>query len=1271
MCKTPGRPASEGSVNDRIPLVWQIRKFTFLRDFPVTLAPPGVTMLHAKCPFICTRPLLRNLAICFLALLLAAGLVLPVSAELKIDPVEQTKRKETTLDCIEYVFNHTGSYEFSSKGWLTLGKLEKFRTRIYKDDLQIFVDPAHLGTACAAYDVGNILIDYDNDLILLHEPELFEYTIESHGKTAFLLWHEMVHAISHGHQENRMSPSVPLPGWSSGLSFAEEEKLDHYYLEWAENFFLYGISALGLFESGLVKLDKGKVPGNQVLRGMQFRWKKIITIINTRYDPKGFDGVNDVPDSTERLAFEQMTGYSVDEERLLKGYLAEGYRSEPFGLVATFTEQPLKVSTPQDIEFDASGSTGAPYWDGSQCVHSPVERYYWVFDADSADATVIETTEPKITHHFDTFGRHRVVLYVVDEVDHVSSEFEKQVTVEGLKVQLVATPNSGSAPLTVNLNCKVLSASNPQALLFLWDFDGDGVFDETSHREHDFRGLASAEMKFLQPGTFTIAVEAIDSLGNSDTSYATVVVEAGVEAKLKVSPSSGAPPLDVRFDTAGSTSNAGQLTGYEWDFDGNGVFNETSNGEAASRHQSTASHTYDTPGTYSATVRITDDQNNVGLAKTTITIESGLVAAFTITPSIGPAPLMSVFDATTSTTPSNETITYIWDFDAAGKGQPHTSFGNILSMKYPNDGVFKVTLKLRDSQGNESAVVSQTLTVGLAGAPPEAAIKIIDVSQGGSHTASSAEGMIPLRVKFSAADSTDPDGQVVKYIWHFDDWTQPVTTSSPEVWHEYTLTSRFSPTVIVTDDMGNDSANMPTVTVTVGIAEPELSVVQSPDSSGGTLATCTLLGTYIDGQTVLSGCKWNFGDGSAPISTVDGNATHVYATPGAYTITIEVSYTTNAGGTAKVTIQRDIQIIAAQLTAALSVTPSAGSPPLDVTCDASGSTGNIHHYIWDVVQAGGASASNEYTNSVLVFNFPDPGEYLIRVRACDDQGNESAPAEQRVKIGSPVSAVLTASSVNGPAPLAVQLTASGSSDALPFIRHEWDLDGDGVYEVDTGAVSSNSVSYDNPGTYIVGLRLTDSSGKTAATTASIIVNDLQVESGGSCTESQIWGLFPGADEVGMAGVANNQFHSTLPEYGISNYQMSWGTMKSGVFGRSVNVRLMVFDSPERCDKVWDSKENYAIKVTPVSIGDDNMKGMVLTHTPGSQLHTYEGWAKIGNVMVAFWAGSGVSPITLVDGRDWLTEEEPDFAVLEKMLERLAGISCIPLPCSGAQASGCI
>jgi hypothetical protein len=71
----------------------------------------------------------------------------------------------------------------------------------------------------------------------------------------------------------------------------------------------------------------------------------------------------------------------------------------------------------------------------------------------------------------------------------------------------------------------------------------------------------------------------------------------------------------------------------------------------------------------------------------------------------------------------------------------------------------------------------------------------------------------------------------------------------------------------------------------------------------------------------------------------------------------------------------------------------------------------------------------------------------------------------------------------------VALDASGSYDLGGSIaKYEWDLEGDGTYEIDGGTRATRTAQFTTAGTHTVGLRVTDNRGARRATTVNVIVH---------------------------------------------------------------------------------------------------------------------------------------------------------------------------------------
>lgn len=325
-------------------------------------------------------------------------------------------------------------------------------------------------------------------------------------------------------------------------------------------------------------------------------------------------------------------------------------------------------------------------------------------------------------------------------------------------------------------------------------------------------------------------------------------------AELDFSPETGDAPLPVSFDASDSFDPDGEIVLYEWDFTNNGKIDATG---------VTASHTYPGAGTYTARLRVTDNEGGFTDAKREIVVTGNFAPVAVIDADLeeGRAPLTVSFDGSDSFDPDGTIVAYEWDFTGDGTAD---AFGPTAGHTFA-EGVHWVTLTVVDNEGFEgSAQIEIRSTVNI---PPVASAHALP-----------RDGMAPLEVTFDASGSFDPDGEIVLYEWDFNkDGVYTATGATPQ--HTFNDPALHTVRLRVTD---NEGAVATTVLTVLATAEPVVNtpVVQwgygssSGEFRGGANPTQTVMDLSGNGVAEDLRIEYEFSE-TLPLSPTDGGYTEV------------------------------------------------------------------------------------------------------------------------------------------------------------------------------------------------------------------------------------------------------------------------------------------------------------------------------------------------------------------------------------------------------------
>ena len=243
-------------------------------------------------------------------------------------------------------------------------------------------------------------------------------------------------------------------------------------------------------------------------------------------------------------------------------------------VTAVFEPTPSSPAPGETVTFDAGNSTGT------------VDSYEWTFGDGGAQTTTDSTT----THTYDSAGSYDVTLTVTGVEGSVDSTTETITAATGLSASFTTDPGDPVAgdPATFDA-----SDSAGAVQFYFWDFDGDGNVDSSTTDP-------SVTHTYETAGTRTARLTVEDAGGQSTTTTTTVTVREHLSAAVEVDERTVDPGETVTFDAGASV---GPIDSYEWFF---------GDGETATTGGAETSHSYDEPGTYTATVTAVAGDRSAG-----------------------------------------------------------------------------------------------------------------------------------------------------------------------------------------------------------------------------------------------------------------------------------------------------------------------------------------------------------------------------------------------------------------------------------------------------------------------------------------------------------------------------------------------------------------------------------------------------------------------------------------------------------------------------------
>jgi PKD repeat protein len=407
-----------------------------------------------------------------------------------------------------------------------------------------------------------------------------------------------------------------------------------------------------------------------------------------------------------------------------------------------------------------------------------------------------------------------------------------------------------------------------------------------------------------EEGTYPVIIEVEDSRGVKDRKVFEVVVDSPA-ARVDILPKNVARiNEDITFDASNSSSDGGQITGYNWQL------NNSQLRYSAEETEQSFTKSFESPGIYSVNLRITDNLGNVATDSSIVTIESQPPEAkFTYSTPDESKPHIYYFDGSQSFDPDGNIQTgeyiYKWkvhaiddDYDfinsETGEVDSDSADKDRMYLKFYRTGDYKVSLQVDD--------INEPENPGIAHEQIMSVDSILDVAFG---NVEQAAGILDSDSE-TTIDFLGFSENAVAYEWDFGDGTDKVSGDMvgkrTDVKHIYTAAGSYDVRLTVFDREDNENsikrrivignADSPLAVISVKLDRNEIYDFTEPIEVNrkSVLEFNAERSLNVDGTGRRLGYQWDFGDTQR---STEKAANHTYSDlsptePGHYSASLKV-----------------------------------------------------------------------------------------------------------------------------------------------------------------------------------------------------------------------------------------------------------------------------------------------------------------------------------------------------------------------------------------------
>ena len=700
---------------------------------------------------------------------------------------------------------------------------------------------------------------------------------------------------------------------------------------------------------------------------------------------------------------------------------------------------PYAALQQQTVTIDGSGSTD---------IDGTLIDYAWDCDA-SNGVSLSSTGATAVTFcSYSSVGTYTVTLQVTDDDGATNTTTTSVVVSNGAPVAVAGGPYTGNKNTNITLDGSASSDADGVIVNYAWDCDNDGTIDVSS-------SSPTSTCSYSAVGTYTITLTVTDNDGGTDTDVGTVNVPLVGPVAEAGGPYAGTQGGGISVDGSASTDADGTIVLWEWDCDGDNTY------DLSSTTSGTALCTYPNVGTFTAQLRVTDDDGATDVDVATVTVTNLLPVADAGGPYSGTENSPVFVDGSASTDTDGAIATYGWDCDGDLVPDVISSSPTGSTCTFAATGTYTITLIVTDNDGGTDV---DSATVIIASTPPTA-------DAGGPY--SGDEG---TPIALDGTGSTDVGGTIVQWEWDCDsDGTYDVVaTAGLGSTCSFVDEGNFVITMRVTDDDGDTDVDVANVAVS-NVAPSIIGPLGPTTGDEGQQLNWSAAATDPGVNDTLT-YAWDFGDGVTESGT---SVNHTYVNEGSYVITVTVDDGDGGVDTSSVTVT--IDNVAPVL--GLTTIPNAADEGQLLSFTTSATDVGINDtltYVWDMGDGNTVAGAN------VTYTYPDNGVFTVTVTVSDDAGaTDTSSSVVQVNNVAPTIDSMTGDLAGFEGQLlSWSGTASdvGLADTLTYF---WDF-GDGTTATGTQA----DHAYANEGQYVVTLTVTDDDGGSTSQTLTVQVANI-------------------------------------------------------------------------------------------------------------------------------------------------------------------------------------